>query len=364
MTLQAIEPKLPSILFIDDDQEIVDSFRSTAGLVGEFTAITASSSVEALEIAAKTRFDVVVCDYLMPETNGIQLFKIFRAKYSDLPFIIFSGAVDEATVGEMTDDPLFYFVPKGGDFGRLVYEIKDATVQKVKRDLQINHLKKLNLLNGITLHDLRNNDTSLNGWIGLILAAIAEGKDLQKMKDDITVYCKKQERVLSSNAMLREESDAFHQVDTAETQPTLLSKAIIKLTKNHPELVFVNDIPEDIEIYVDASSFLRIGEVLIDNSKRHGQRVSGVQFSFYKEGNYARFVYEDNGVGVVPENKEKIFGRGFGGNTGLGLYLAREIMLIFGGTIIETGEFGRNARFEILIPFCMYRRGPDCLDEY
>ena len=37
-------------------------------------------------------------------------------------------------------------------------------------------------------------------------------------------------------------------------------------------------------------------------------------------------VCEDDGGGIPLENKEKIFDRGFGKNTGLGLFLAREIL--------------------------------------
>ena len=66
-------------------------------------------------------------------------------------------------------------------------------------------------------------------------------------------------------------------------------------------------------------------------------------------------IIEDNGVGVVPEEKEKIFEKGFGKNTGFGLFLAREILAITGITIRETGYTGIGARFEITVPTEMYR---------
>jgi len=44
-------------------------------------------------------------------------------------------------------------------------------------------------------------------------------------------------------------------------------------------------------------------------------------------------VCEDDGDGVVAEEMEKIFERGFGKNTGLGLALAREIFSITGITL-------------------------------
>jgi signal transduction histidine kinase len=69
-------------------------------------------------------------------------------------------------------------------------------------------------------------------------------------------------------------------------------------------------------------------------------------------------IVEDNGTGIPPSDKEKIFTRGFGKNTGLGLFLSREILAITGIAIRETGEPGRGARFEMTVPKGAYRFVP------
>jgi signal transduction histidine kinase len=94
---------------------------------------------------------------------------------------------------------------------------------------------------------------------------------------------------------------------------------------------------------------------LLDNSVRHGQRVSEIRVSTYRSGKDLVVVWEDNGVGIAPEEKERIFDRGYGKNTGLGMFLAREILSLTGITIRENGEPGRGARFEILVPEGSYR---------
>ncbi|MFA4876404.1 MAG: ATP-binding protein [Methanoregula sp.] len=71
--------------------------------------------------------------------------------------------------------------------------------------------------------------------------------------------------------------------------------------------------------------------------------------------------FEDNGSGIADAEKEKIFERGFGKNTGLGLFLAREILSITGITIRETGTPGTGARFEILVPRGVPVQRPGCL---
>ena len=66
-------------------------------------------------------------------------------------------------------------------------------------------------------------------------------------------------------------------------------------------------------------------------------------------------MYRDNGVGISSGDKKKLFRKGFGKHTGLGLFLSREILAITGITIIENGEPGSGVQFEITIPRGTYR---------
>lgn len=66
---------------------------------------------------------------------------------------------------------------------------------------------------------------------------------------------------------------------------------------------------------------------------------------------------EDNGSGVPVDEKDRIFEKGFGRNTGFGLFISREVLGITGITIRETGEPGKGARFEIVVPKGAWRGG-------
>ena len=67
-------------------------------------------------------------------------------------------------------------------------------------------------------------------------------------------------------------------------------------------------------------------------------------------GNKCVIIFQDDGVGVRKDLKERIFEMGFGSNSGMGLYISREILKMTGITIAETGEEGKGARFEMVIP--------------
>jgi signal transduction histidine kinase len=95
---------------------------------------------------------------------------------------------------------------------------------------------------------------------------------------------------------------------------------------------------------------------LIDNSRRHGERVRHISFSSaLQDHDSLILMYEDDGFGVPESDKERIFEKGFGKETGLGLFLSREILTITGLTIKETEVYGKGARFEILVPLGRFR---------
>ena len=83
---------------------------------------------------------------------------------------------------------------------------------------------------------------------------------------------------------------------------------------------------------------------LFDNAVRHGETVTDIQVSCEKAADTLIITVEDNGEGIPLDEKQKIFEKGFGRNTGFGLFLVREILAITGISIHETGRHGKGAR--------------------
>lgn len=86
-----------------------------------------------------------------------------------------------------------------------------------------------------------------------------------------------------------------------------------------------------------------------------------MRFSFNHKGFYSNIegtlnrAGEDNWVEVPSEEKVYSFDHGYGKHTGIGLFLAREILSITGLSIRETGSSEKGARFEILVTDGKYR---------
>ena len=110
---------------------------------------------------------------------------------------------------------------------------------------------------------------------------------------------------------------------------------------------------QDIWVFADPSSrkysivFWRILSAMETEYLRY-------RFPAYECESGLMIVYEDDGIGIPVEAKEKIFRREYFQNTGLGLYLIRQILEITRIGIRETGIFGRGVRFEISVPSGKY----------
>jgi signal transduction histidine kinase len=120
------------------------------------------------------------------------------------------------------------------------------------------------------------------------------------------------------------------------------------------QIMVKNELPAGAEVYADPL-VARVFYNLMDNAIRYGGKITTIRFSVEGRDGDHIVVCEDDGMGVPAEEKEKIFERGFGKNTGLGLTLSKEILSITGITIRENGEPGKGARFEMTVPKGAYR---------
>ncbi|MDD4498396.1 MAG: HAMP domain-containing sensor histidine kinase, partial [Methanosarcinaceae archaeon] len=111
---------------------------------------------------------------------------------------------------------------------------------------------------------------------------------------------------------------------------------------------------EELQVYADPL-LEKVFYNLMENSKRHGKKVKTIRVSCRQAGTVCILSYEDDGVGISADLKEKIFEKEFGRNTGYGLFLIKEILDITGISIKERGVEGYGVRFDLEIPNKNYR---------
>ena len=226
--------------------------------------------------------------------------------------------------------------------------IRDITDRKQIEDaLQISS-KKLNLLSSITRHDINNQLTVLQGYLHIL-----EKKQPDPSFSEYFQKISTAAQRISSMILFTKEYEQIG-VNTPVWQDCCtLADTAAKQVSLGPVLV-KNDLPIGAEVFADPL-IVKVCYNLMDNAVRYGGKITTIRFSVERSVDCHLIVCEDDGDGVIAEEKEKIFERGFGKNTGLGLALAREILDITGITIRENGEPGVGARFEIVVPKGAYR---------
>jgi len=220
----------------------------------------------------------------------------------------------------------------------------DITERKKAEDALRRANRQLNLLSGITRHDILNKITVILGFL-----KIAEKKCTDPGQAG---YLEKMESAITAIRSQIEFTRVYQILGSNEPQWIDLDTVI-------PRSQVPATITLDVEVrgvWVFADPMLeKVFSNLLDNSILHGQRVTKIRVSFQRSGEDLVVVWEDNGIGIAVDEKERIFERGFGKNTGLGLFLIREILTLTGITIKETGEPGKGVRFEIIVPMEAYR---------
>lgn len=203
--------------------------------------------------------------------------------------------------------------------------------------------KKLSLLTSITRHDVKNSLTALKGFLYLLAEEI-DTKSEKELIDRIGSITGDIERKIVFTS-------TYQNIGAESPQWQNISYLVDAL--NADGMKVVNEL-KGLEVFADQMLGM-VFENLIQNSLMHGEKVSQILLSKRQEGQDLIILYEDDGIGIPNSEKENIFERGYGKNTGFGLFLIREILSITGLSIRETGKYGEGARFEILVPQGSYR---------
>lgn len=101
----------------------------------------------------------------------------------------------------------------------------------------------------------------------------------------------------------------------------------------------------------------RIVQNLLQNAYKYGREGGHIRLSLRQDGEKAVLQVEDDGIGIAPEDLEKIWqrfwqadvSRGVDGGSGLGLAMVREIAQFHGGTATVESTPGVGSRFTVTI---------------
>lgn len=115
-------------------------------------------------------------------------------------------------------------------------------------------------------------------------------------------------------------------------------------------------VEEQIFVIGNEELLSRLLSALIDNAYRYGQENGSIEVVLKSDKNMAVLSVSDNGIGIAPEEQEKIFRRFYqvdssrtGKGTGLGLSMVQEIARFHDGKISVKSEPGKGSIFTLTL---------------
>ncbi|HEY2325944.1 MAG TPA: GAF domain-containing protein [Gaiellaceae bacterium] len=116
--------------------------------------------------------------------------------------------------------------------------------------------------------------------------------------------------------------------------------------------------PDALDAQADASRLREVLDQLVSNAVKYSPGGGTITVSARREGDYVEVAVADEGLGVAPVERERIFtkfyksgeAQGHARGAGLGLFIAQGLVREMGGTISLDSEEGRGSRFAFRLP--------------
>lgn len=338
---------------------------------------TAEALGAALQEAA---WDLVLCDYTLPELDAPRALAIVRASGKDLPFIIVSGTIGEEKAVESMRAGAHDFVLKDrlARLGPAVdRELTEAALraeqarmrEQIEQSEQtMARMEKLRALGemaaGIT-HDLKNLLAPLSLHLQVMERALRHAEVDADVQGSIT----EMKQILDRGIRTLERLRAFSR-QTPERKPELVDMnklandaaglARPRLTQKHRALALLRMALEaPPPVWAQADEIVAAVVNLIINAIDVVPDGGEIVIRTGEDRGGAWLEVEDNGPGMPPEIEQRVFEPFFSTKgaegTGLGLAMVYACMMRHGGTVTLHTAPGKGARFRLWFPV----GGPD-----
>jgi two-component system sensor histidine kinase/response regulator len=385
------------ILCIDDESIVLDSLKEQIqqGFKGDYIVETAESGDEALEILDELigegkEIQIVIADFIMPGMKGDALLsKIHGQKPAAKKILLTGQASIEGVSNAVNNANLYRFISKPWEKDDLILTLREA-VKSFEQDetilrqneelLELNaslekkveertlQLKDMNATKdkffSIIAHDLKNPFNTLMGFTELLLDNLDDYTQ-DKLREFIGILheTSKQSYALLENLLewsrsqtgrIQLNKENLNIYEIAEDNISLLLNQAAK-----KRIKLENEIDLSVVVFADANMIRTVIRNLISNAIKYTRENGSITISSRKNNNKHEISVKDTGLGIKPENKEKLFridlnyttrGTADEGGTGLGLILCREFINKNGGDIWVESVYGEGSTFSFSLP--------------
>jgi signal transduction histidine kinase len=374
------------ILIVDDVEEVVLSTRALLERDGHDIR-TSLSGPEAVQIALEWQPHLMIVDYFMPEMTGEEVIRLVRARTSQMQILLHTGYASEKPPRDMLQkleiqgyhdksegpEKLLVWV----DAALKAYEHLENLVRAHQEAQQLRDEARASELEAratesrreamasfvkIASHDLKGPLSVIQTSVSLLHLALATDPEnmvlvsyietaVQRARTLIDTYLQASE--IDSGQPLRIRRVPVNPQAMFEEEMHLVSQAVAE-ERTEP-FEFVNEVTCT-QLDADVDKLRQIMANLLSNACKYSPQGGVVRASSRDEGDKVVFSVSDSGVGISPDDQEKLFGQfqrvgntAIATGTGLGLWLVAALVKGHGGEIRVTSEPGQGSTFHFSI---------------
>lgn len=365
---------MTQVMLIEDNIALLESIALELEMRG-YSIVTAADGQQALDylFTAEQPPDVVVSDISMPNLDGYKLLKIFREdpRWQATPFIFLTALSMPNFVRLGKELDVDDYITKPFETEDLVIAIEN----KLRRAAQMKRASERQLdsirqeLLAVISHELRTPLSAIFGGVEMLAENIDQMPD-EVSKRMLTIVRSGAQRLnhLISQIMYLVEVDSGHmeQAIARLAHPCDLAEIIYgavdlatKAYDYNPTVRILCDIPRA-PLYVHGAQDFLVAAVLevLRNAVNFSSDYSQVVVSLREEDEHGVISVTDHGIGIAPEDLERVWGRFVQINrdyyeqqgAGLGLALVYECARLHGGTCSINSALGQGTEVSIRLP--------------
>ena len=377
----------PRVLIADDEPDMLKYLKSQLSV--NFQVIEAVDGQQAVEKANQFLPDVIVCDMMMPEKNGLEVCRELRERIStrSIPILLLTARADEETKLTALSAGANDFITKPFSMTELSVRLKnlfdthtlqqelarqnqvlEATIEQLKEtEVQLVHSEKLASLGRMSagiIHEINNplNFAKTALYVLRIMTESLSQNEKTEFREVLQDMAEGIDRISSIVSDLR----TFTQPHLTQLESVSVVEVVnsaLRLLSNEWEnkVKIEKEIPETQTIWANRNQIIQVLVNLLQNAlqtleKKHCSETGAtIWLRGIEENGESLVIVRDNGEGIASENLQKIFDPFFttkdvGEGMGLGLSICYRIINQHGGRIQVQSERGAYSEFTLHFP--------------
>jgi light-regulated signal transduction histidine kinase (bacteriophytochrome) len=238
--------------------------------------------------------------------------------------------------------------------GRPIQEIVDA------RTALLNKNEELKTFATVAAHDLREPIRAISSFMKLLKGKYGNSTDAKGMQF-INHSIDAAERMnnlivdLLERARIGTDEVRFEKINTGKLIQEILALQESVILEKNAEIIY-SELPD---ITGQKTTIRLLFQNMISNALKYSNKSDAplIEISAKRSGNFEEFKIKDNGIGIDPQNHEKVFmmfrrlhARYEYAGTGRGLATCKKIVKHHGGEIWIEGELGKGTTFYFTLP--------------